>query len=96
MIYDWYKHTYSFVISCKNTVLAPLQPTMEAVTTKGEKSALMSYRDCKDEIAKRGDVMVVIVVEENEENNEPSPIMKPILKVFKDVVPVRYHKGCHP
>ena len=39
VIYDGYKHTYSFVISSKKIILAPLQPIMEATTTKGEKSA---------------------------------------------------------
>ena len=52
VIYDGYKHTYSFVISGKKIILAPLQPIMEAVTTKGEKSVLTSYGDCKEEIAK--------------------------------------------
>ena len=53
----------------------------------------MSYGDCKEEVAKRGDVMVVLVVEEH---NEIPPIMKPILKEFKDVLPEGYHMGCHP
>ena len=39
VIYDGYKDTYSFVISGKKIILAPLQPIMEATTTKGEKSA---------------------------------------------------------
>ena len=86
MIYNDYKHTYSFIISGKKIILAPLQPIMEAVTTKGEKSVLMSYGDCKEEIAKGGDVMAVIVVEENEQHNEPPPIMKPILEEFRDIV----------
>ena len=52
VIYDGYEHTYSFVICGKKIILAPLQPIMEAISTKGEKSALMSYGDCKEEIAK--------------------------------------------
>ena len=76
-----------FVISDMKIILAPLQPIMEAVTTKGEKSVLMSYGDCKEEIAKGGDVMAIVVVEENEEHNEPPLIMQNILEEFKDVVP---------
>ena len=96
MIYDGYKHTYSFIISGKKIILAPLQPIMEAITTKGEKSVLMSYGDCKEEIAKGGDVMAVVVVEENEEPNEPPPIMKPTLEEFKDVVPEEIPHGLPP
>ena len=96
MIYDGYKHTYSFVISGEKIILAPLQPIMEAITTKGEKSVLMSYGDCKEEIAKGGDVMALVVVEKNEEHNEPPPIMKPILEEFKDVVPKEIPHGLPP
>ena len=74
------------MVNGKKIVLAPLQLVMEATSIKGENSALMSYGDCKEEIAKRGDVMALLVVEENEEHNEPPLIMKPILEVFKDVV----------
>ena len=69
---------------------------MEATRTKGEKSALMSYGDCKEEIAKEGDVMAVVVVKENEEHKEPPPIMKPILKEYKDVVPEDIPHGLPP
>ena len=95
VIYDGYKHTYSFVISGKKFILAPLQPIMEATTSKEEKSALMSFGDCKEEIAKGGDVIAVVVVEENE-YNEPPPIMKPILEEFKDVVPEEIPHGLPP
>ena len=76
--------------------MAPLQPIMEAVTTKVEKSVLMSYGDCKEEIVKGGDVMAIVVAEENEEHNEPPPIMKPILEEFKDVVPKEIPHGLPP
>ena len=69
---------------------------MDVVTTKGEKSVLMSYGDCKEEIAKGGDVMAVVVVKENEEHNEPPPIIKPILEEFKDVVPEEIPHGLPP
>ena len=80
----------------RKSFLAPLQPTIKAITTKGEKNALMSYGDCKEEIAKRGDVMAVVVVEENEEHNEPPPIMKPISRSLRMLCPRRYHMGFHP
>ena len=69
---------------------------MEATTTKGENSALMSYGYCKEEIAKGGDVMAVVVVEENEEHNEPPPIMNPILEKFKEVVLEEIPRGLPP
>ena len=37
VLYDGYKHTYSFVINGKKIMMEPLQPIMEATTTKGEK-----------------------------------------------------------
>ena len=68
---------------------------MEAVTIKGEKGVLMSYGDCKEEIAKEGDVMAVVVVEEKW-SNEPPPIMKPILGDFQDVLPEKIPHGLPP
>ena len=64
------------MVSGKKIVLVPLQTIMEASLTKGEKNALMSYGDCKEELAKRGDIMALVLIKENEEHNELPPIMK--------------------
>ena len=40
--------------------------------------------------------MTFVVVGENEENNEPPFIMKPILEAFKDVVPEEIPHGLPP
>ena len=42
------------------------------------------------------DVLALVVVEENEANNEPPPIVQPILEEFMDVVQDEIPQGLPP
>ena len=62
MLYDGYKHTYSFKVSKKKIILAPLQPS-EISAPKKEISAFMSYGECKGELDKGGHVLALMILE---------------------------------
>jgi len=95
VLYDGYKHTYSFKVNEKNIILAPLQPS-EISAPKKEVSAFISYRECRYELDKGGHVLALMVVEENEQHKETPKIMQPILEEFQDVIPEEIPHGLPP
>ncbi|XP_065017690.1 transposon Tf2-1 polyprotein [Musa acuminata AAA Group] len=95
VLYDGYKHTYSFKVNEKKIILAPLQPS-EISAPKKEVSAFISYRECRYELDKGGHVLALMVVEENEQHKETPKIMQPILEEFQDVIPEEIPHGLPP
>ena len=95
VLYDGYKHTYSFKVNETKIILAPLQPS-EISAPKKEVSAFISFRECRYELDNGGHVLALMVVEENEQHTETPNIMQPILEEFQDVIPEEIPHGLPP
>ena len=96
ILYDGYKHTYSFVKDGCKVVLGPSKPESVPKLSRGEGSSLLTQSECVKELKLGSEVYVLIVVEENEGDNEPPVIMKSILDEFNDVVPEEIPSGLPP
>ena len=79
VIYDGFKNTYAFNMDGHKIVLAPLKSMMSLESKKDEGSILLSKVELDKKVKGGCDVLIFVVVEENEEINELSDVVRPML-----------------
>ena len=87
VIYDGFKNTYSFIKDGVKITLVPCRREDKPKSSTGEGSSYPSKSQFFQVMDQSPDVFALVLLEENEEQEDIPPILKPLLEEFQDVVP---------